>query len=79
MRTRSQTQKELSEKEFNFDFDESNRAWLENKIRLDNGCYNYRQTRSSTRATNSVFNAQKPTNVLSSYQIQTRSHSKLYC
>ena len=40
MLTRSQT-KQLNNKT-EFDFDESSKKWNENKIKLSNGCYKYK-------------------------------------
>jgi hypothetical protein len=57
MKTRSQVKEELRLRTFNpptsmseqgvntnefiFDFDDSSKAWLQNKIKLANGCYRY--------------------------------------
>lgn len=43
MQTRSQTLTQQKENEFVFDFDSSSRAWRANKIKLNNGCYEYKQ------------------------------------
>jgi len=42
MKTRSQTRNEVKKNEFIFDFDNSSKAWLQNKIRLGNGTYKYK-------------------------------------
>ena len=43
MQTRSQTLTQQKENEFVFDFDSSSRAWRANKIKLNNGCYEYKK------------------------------------
>ena len=41
MNTRSQTREKLKRYEFVFDFDDSSRAWKENKKNAGNGTYTY--------------------------------------
>jgi hypothetical protein len=43
MKTRSQTRNQLLQNEFTIDFDESSALWMQNKKKLDNGCYEYTQ------------------------------------
>lgn len=66
MKTRSQTQRELSENEFKFNFDQASQSWLENKIRLGNGCYKYKPVNKAARPQ------------VNTYHVQTRSQSNLY-
>jgi len=41
MRTRSQSRAVLDELKFEIDFDDASNAWMANKRRLPNGCYQY--------------------------------------
>jgi len=61
MQTRSQTLQQKKTNEFVFDFDNSSRAWLANKVKLQNGCYEYKKTVNPQNSKSHKYNTRSST------------------
>ena len=61
MQTRSQTLQQKNANEFICDFDKSSRAWRANKVKLQNGCYEYKKTLESENSKSHKYNTRSST------------------